>query len=110
MSNLKRLLEDVGLDETENYFKLVEDDKKKFISVLWDEMYGKRYVKAIMNPGLITPLDVEWDIINNLNYLKALFLEQEKYEETQLIQDLLNITQDKIKKYASTTKTNRDGE
>ena len=113
MSKLEKIISEIGLDKDESYFKLNEEHKKQFISLLWDEMYGNQYYKTLVKPQFITPIDMEWDIINNLNYLKELFLKEEKYEETQLVQDLFDITQNKlnqIRNYANTTKTNRDGE
>jgi len=96
MSKLEHILYKIQVDTDDSYFKLTDEKKKDFVSFLWEEMYGNEYYRSLVKPGFLTPLDIEWDIINKLNYLKEHFLKQEKYEETQITQDLLDITQHKL--------------
>lgn len=96
MTILDDILRQLDIPIDVDYFDIPIDKREKFISLLWDQMYQKPYLSTYREGSRINPFDMENDIVVDLYIKKEEFLNEEKYEEVQIIQDLLNMTQDKL--------------
>ena len=94
MDIIGKILNKVGIDGSKTYFELKDTEKKEFISNLWDELYGEIALSVVLmnNDGF----HQEWELVNYLMTLKDNFIKKENYEEAQLVQDLIDITQNKL--------------
>jgi hypothetical protein len=100
-----------GMNPNDEYFTFSKEERKKICSVLWDEVYGDIYLKSLQGKTIEKPLTIQYNILSYLMELLENFKEHESYELCEVVNTLINITENKIQQieryYATTEKKTR---
>lgn len=113
---IMRILKEVirkleGMDPNNEYFTFNKEERNKICSVLWDEVYGEIYLKSLQGKTIEKPLTIQYNILTFLMELLEEFKEKESYELCEVVDNLINITEDKIQQidryYAATQEKTR---
>ena len=107
----RNILQEVGADENTEYWETTEEKRKEIISRLWDIIYGDIYKDAVVK-HTEESIETQYEILVSLHSTLHSFEKEEEYELCDVVQSLINITEDKIQeidfKYAiNNTKTKR---
>ena len=98
---IMRILKEVirkleGMDPNNEYFTFNKEERNKICSVLWDEVYGDIYLKSLQGKTIEKPLTIQYNILTFLIELLEQFKEDENYELCEVVETLIDITEDKI--------------
>lgn len=86
-----------GFDQDKEYFEYAVEDRKNLISELWDVVFAEFYYRSLRGELPTTPLETHYDILGDLYFLLHFYEEQEVYEFCDILKELIEVTEDKIK-------------